>query len=504
MLRAALLGLFVTGLTLLAQPELRPTQTLKGFTGTIFNVAYSPDGKVLATAGKDRKVRLFNPLTGVEVRALEGHTDDIYRVLFSPDGKLLASAAGDRTVRLWDPATGQLVHKLSGSGTMYNLAFRPDGKVLAGCASDGHVHVWSLDDGKVLRAWKAHADRALGLAFHPDGQTLASAASAGGTGGSGEVILWDAVTWTEVRRMPSAKGIMAIAFSPRGTTLAGGAADKTVRLWEVATGIEVLKLDGHGEHAYFVAFNGDGTRLASGGGNWNGDKPGEVIVWDMVRGKQLASFGGYTQPIWSVAYHPNGGEVASASGKWNGTGNPGEVRLWSLTHLKAEPFPAATPDLVTGWWADLHGDDPSRAYRAGWQLAHAGTLTLPLMLEKVRPPRTVSAEQIAKWVADLDHDDYDIRETALADLEKLGAQVRGAIVKATESPAPERRRRARYLLERIADVVLSAAEVHALRELDVLARIGPTARTLVERYLSNPEGSPVGGEARRVLRGLGK
>jgi hypothetical protein len=502
MVRPVLAILFLCGLSL-AQPDLRPIQVLKGHTANIFNATYSPDGKLLASGGKDHKIRLWNPTTGVEVRILEGHTGDIYRVLFSPDGKLLASAAGDRTVRLWDPATGQLLKVLNGSGVMYNLAFHPEGKILASSAGDGMIHVWEVPSGKAIQAFKAHADRCLGLAYSPDGKVLASAASAG-TGGNGVIILWDAVTWQEMRRMGGTQGIMAIAFSPSGTTLTGACTDKTVRLWEVCTGNEVLKLDSHSHSAYYACFSPDGRHLASCGGEWNGDKAAEVIIWDLPAGRHLATLGGYTTPIWTVCYHPDGNEIASASGKWSGTNIPGEVRIWSLRHLKEEPPPAPTEDQVRAAWADLHCDDPGKAYRAVWTLSQARDLTLQLLREKVRPPRSVTAEQIAKWVKELDDDDYDTRETATAELEKLGAQVRGLIVAALDSPAPERRRRARQILERITVLALSIEEVHALRELDVLSRIGREARPVIERYTSNPDGTPVGTAARQVLKSLDK
>jgi len=486
---------------LVAQPDATPTRTFRGHTAGVFNASYSPDGKQVASAGKDRVVRVWDAATGEEVRKLEGHTGEVYRVVYSPDGKLLASA-GDQTVRLWDAATGKAVRSLAATATPYNLAFHPDGQRLAASGSDGHVRIWTVADGQLVKAVRAHTERGLGVDFSPDGRLMATAANAGGTAGQGDVYLFDTTTWQQVGQLAGAKGVVLVAFSPSGTTLATGGTDKGVRLWETCTGREVLRFDGHSDSAYFVAFSPDGRRLASCGGNWSADTAAEVIVWDAATAARLATFGGHPAPIWSLAYRPDGHELASACGKW-AANTAGEVRLWDLRPVRDEAVPAATADDLRRWWDDLHGDDAGKAYRAGWGLARGGEPTLALMRERVKPLRASAPEMIARWVADLGNDDFDTREAAQVELEKVGSAARSAVTAALTAPDAETRRRAAVILERITEVALSVEQVHALRELDVLARVGPTAKGLVERYAVSPDGTPVGGAARRVLRQLG-
>jgi hypothetical protein len=165
------------------------TRVLKGHTGPVNGVAFSPDGSRLATTSEDGTVRVWDPATGHPTITLEGHTGGVWGVAFSPDGRQLATASEDGTVRLWDPATGHPTTTLKGhTGGVWGVAFSPDGRQLASASYDGTVRLWDPATGHPTTALEGHAGWVRAVAFSPDGCQLASADS------DGTVRLWDPAT----------------------------------------------------------------------------------------------------------------------------------------------------------------------------------------------------------------------------------------------------------------------------------------------------------------------
>jgi RNA polymerase sigma factor (sigma-70 family) len=245
--------------------------TLRGVTDGVHVFAVAPDGKSLATGGNDMAVRVWDLGTGQVVRTLTGHKKDgkdgsVAALAFSPDGKLLVSAGShDKTVIFWDAATGKELRRVTQTGVS-QVAFSPDGKTLAAGGWDGTARLWDVVAGSELRVMKPAPEpgaREKGIvdtvAFSPDGALLAVA------GHDGAISVWDTATGEERQRLRGHDHVVwSVAFSPDGKLLASGGLDMTVRLWEVATGKEVHRLTGHSGWVLSVAFLPDGQSLLSG------------------------------------------------------------------------------------------------------------------------------------------------------------------------------------------------------------------------------------------------
>lgn len=306
-----------------------------GHTDTVSELAYSPDGRTLATASDDHTVKLWDVARHRMLATLAGHIGEVSRLAFSPDGRIVASAGEDQTVRLWDVHAPRAPGILATHMQITSLAFTPDSRTLAVSGYSRGVRLWDVASRRPIRTLVGHTGAVMAVAYAPTSRQLPKAAPASSSfsrpkggllataGGDRTVKLWD----TSSRRAPITLGsrtdkpVYALAFSPDGRTLATAGGDRVVRLWDVATRRSVGVLTGHQERVGTVAFSADGHALVTTSGD------GTVRLWDVAthRSTVLTSSQDHNT---GAAFSPDSRTIA-ATGKSDNT----TVELWDArTH----------------------------------------------------------------------------------------------------------------------------------------------------------------------------
>jgi WD40 repeat protein len=382
-----------------ALQDMRVLEVFAGQEGTVYDVAVSPDGSLLATGGADGTVRLW-PLAAnpgqdpasppaTTVLPVEG---PVWGLAFSPDGALLAAASRGGSAFLFDVATGVELARLAHPAGVLDVAFGPDGMQLATGGEDGWARVWhllrnadaTLTHGEPTVIGEEGLGSVLGVAFSPDSTTLATA--------SGNLIpdtaegvakLWNVESGMEMLPLLGhTDTVEAIAFSPDGSQVATGSWDETARVWDALSGQQLLVLPGHTSWVRGVAFSPDGHRLATG--SWDR----RAKVWDLASGQEQFTLAGHTGYLKGVAFTPDGRQLVTASEDstarlWHA--GPTEELLTLVAHdgakIDAVAFNPAGTGMVTAG-----GDGTARL----WALTQASDTTMASATDLGRLPHAAA------------------------------------------------------------------------------------------------------------------
>jgi RNA polymerase sigma factor (sigma-70 family) len=468
--------------------EVGPTAGSPAFIGF---ATMSPDGRTLAYRRND-DIRFWDMRSGREFGSIDVKPNGILSLAFAPDGRTVAASVGDHVVNLWDMKTHKLLHRLQWDKKesphawwARALAFSPDGRLLAsGDYSTPIVRIWEAESGKQIRRFHfAENTKELStienLAFSPDGKTLA--VSGRGNVDRSKVRLFDAATGKPLAHLNSRldgpadagppqelrhpRGPIAepkILFSPNGWMLAMNRWQKTIPVWEAATGRQRLHLKGHEASTICVAFARDGRTLASA--SWD-----ETIrLWDLDSGRELRKLTGHRGTANSLAFSTDGKVLVSA-------GDDTTILLWGIADITGRKYPQVVRLTEREWqalWEDLAKDDAAKAFASMVRMLADGSTTIAALKTRLHPVRPADANRLTRLLKDLDSDEFAVRESASRQLEKLGDVALPAVRQtlARSGLSLERRRRLEAICSSLDEI--SGERLRRLRAIEVLEMLG--------------------------------
>src|SRR5579859_3419764 len=279
--------------------------TYRGHSSAVISLAWSPNGKRIATGSFDHSVRVWDALTGNHVLTYRGHSDQVWAVAWSPDGSKIASAGKDKTVQIWDASSGANITTYTGhSAEVAAVAWSPDSKLIASASYDNTVRVWEATTQQFVFTFTNHSDHVWAVAWSPDGSLVASGSKDktvqvwNPTNGLGTIVF----VYTG-----HTGGVDAVRWSASGQRIASGSYDHTAQVWDAITGNNVVTYTGHSNNVTALAWSPDGQRIVSA----SQDRTAQV--WDASSANTVLTYSKHTGGVNDVGWSSTGQQIASAS-----------------------------------------------------------------------------------------------------------------------------------------------------------------------------------------------
>jgi hypothetical protein len=490
----------------------QPRQVEPCPSSVVLGAAFTPDGQYLVLTSADKIIHIYELSKCRRVAQLKGHQYRVWTVAFSPDGRTLASCSGEYAtpqqpgeIKIWSLPAGKEVAALTGhQGLVFDVLFSPDGKQLLSASWDGTIKVWDVSGGPARITLMGHQGAVRRLRCAPDGKVFASA------GFDGSVRIWDAKTFKCLRHWAAhAEGVQCLAFSPCGRYLATAArpvrpAPAEIVLWDWNRGQVQARLEGPHGAVLSLDFSPDGRMLAVGGGWIN--QFGEVHLYEVASGRERVHLGKHKEWVEVVCFSPQGRDLLAGGGLTLTL--PGEVSLWSLDRLVPHALPrpgnALSPEELDNLWEALADLNAIRAYQAIRILEATPLQAVKLLRARLRPSLPPPPGQLKQLIDDLDSDIFARREQAMKRLADLDEQAAPALRQAlSQTRSLEMSRRIQQLLARLEVPITAPTVLRAVRAVEVLQHLGtPEAHKLLVEWAQAPANTRLVQEARLALRCL--